>query len=304
MSAAVTLVFCRLVRSARVLRSVGVSLALLSFLGACRNEAKPKPKATSSVPQRIVSITITGDVLLDALKVDPSRIQAVSALADDSGIHEAAGCFPGKPRLGADLEKILSLAPDLVIVGSFHDPAFLKALRASGTPLLQLDDPSSIERVRRFLRDASARLGDARGGDSLARWMDSTLDVVKARSAKCASDTPSVLYWSDGYTAGDHNTVDELLAAAGARNLAARLGKHKATRLSTEELATTDPDWLLLSSWKHSGSVEFPEQARHLRAWRQGRVLRVPSKLLLSTSHRLALAADTLQKALHRGCEN
>ena len=100
----------------------------------------------------------------------------------------------------------------------------------------------------------------------------------------------------------DKNTVDELLTVAGAHNLAAQLGKHKATRISTEELATTDPDWLMLSSWKHAGSVPFPEQARTLRAYREGRILRIPSKLLLSTTHRLALAADTLQKALHRDC--
>lgn len=302
MSAAVTLVFCRSFRSVRILRSVGLCLALLSFLGACRKEPVPKP--VTAEPVRIVSITITGDVLLDALKIAPSRVQAVSGLADDSGIHEAAGCYPGKPRLGADLEKILALAPDLVIVGSFHDPAFLKALKSSGIDMLQLDDPSSIDRVRRFLREASARLGDARGGDSLARWMDSTLDAVRTRAAKCANDTPSVLYWSDGYTAGDQNTVDELLRVAGARNFAAGMGKHKATRISTEELAATTPDWLLLSSWKHRGSVEFPVQARHIQAWSQGRVLRIPSKLLLSTSHRLGLAADTLQKALHQGCDN
>jgi iron complex transport system substrate-binding protein len=274
---------------------------LFSFLlVGCRKEAAPV--AANPVPQRIVSITITGDVLLDALKIPPARIQAVSALADDQGIHEAAGCFPGKPRLGANLEKILALGPDLVIVGSFHDPAFLKALKGAGIPLLELDDPSSIDKVRLFLKSASRRLGAARGGDSLAAWMDSTLGVVRARVAGCKSDTPSVLYWSDGYTAGDKNTVDELLTVAGARNLAAQMGKHKSTRISTEELASTDPDWLMLSDWLHAGSVPFPEQARTLKAWRNGRVLRVPSKLLLSTSHRLALAADTLQKALHRDC--
>jgi len=303
MSAAVTLVFCVSNLAKRAVRSIGFVLVLLSFgLVSCSKE--PEAPKASKMPMRIVSITITGDVLLDALKIDPSRIQAVSALADDSGIHEAAGCFPGKPRLGANLEKILVLDPDLVIVGSFHDPAFLKALRSAGVPLLELDDPSSIDKVRLFLKGASARLGAARGGDSLARWMDSTLTAVRGRNARCATDTPSVLYWSDGYTAGDANTVNEILGVAGAVNLAARMGKHKATRISTEELASTEPDWLMLSDWRHKGSVEFPEQARRLRAWQGRKVLHVPSKLLLSTSHRLALAADTLQKALHRGCEN
>jgi iron complex transport system substrate-binding protein len=300
MSAAVTLVFCVKRSLSRPRKSISLALVLFLFLVGCNKEKAPAP--ASAVPQRIVSVTITGDVLLEALRIDPARIQAVSALADDSGIHEAAGCFPGKPRVGANLEKILALSPDLVVVGSFHDPAFLKALKEAAVPLLELDDPSSIDKVRIFLKNASSRLGEARGGDSLAAWMDSTLGAVRTRVAACKTDTPTVLYWSDGYTAGDKNTVDELLTVAGAHNLAAQLGKHKATRISTEELATTDPDWLMLSSWKHAGSVPFPEQARTLRAYREGRILRIPSKLLLSTTHRLALAADTLQKALHRGC--
>jgi len=284
-----------------LMRPLPIAAALLLSLGACK-KTDPAPAVTAPVPQRIVSITITGDVILDALQISPSRVQAVSALADDEGIHEAAHCFPGKPRMNANLEKILSLAPDLVIVGSFHDPAFLDALSKAGIPLLKLEDPSSIARVRDFLRTASIRLGAARKGDSLVAWMDSTLAAVRARNQACASDTPTVLYWSDGYTAGSQCTVDELFQAAGVRNLAAMQGRKKATRISTEDLASSEPDWLLLSNWSHQGEIPYPDQAKRQKAWKDGYVLKIPSKLLLSTSHRLALAADTLQKALHKDC--
>jgi iron complex transport system substrate-binding protein len=271
----------------------------LAMIG-CR---KQRPVVAPAVPQRIVSITVTGDVLLDALHIPPGRIQAVSALADDSGIHEAAGCFPGKPRLGANLEKILALRPDLVIVGSFHDPAFLQGLQEAGVPMLHLEDPSSIARVRDFLHVASARLGAAATGDSLVHWMDSTLSAVEARGRNCPSDTPSVLYWSDGYTAGTQCTLDELMRIAGVRNLGARIGRVRASRIATEDLAGLSPDWILLSDWHHQGEIPFPEQAKRLTAWKSGKIVHLPGKVLLSTSHRLALAADSLQKAFHRGCE-
>lgn len=283
------------------MRPLSIAAVLLLSLGACK-KTDPAPAVTAAVPQRIVSITITGDVILDALQISPSRVQAVSALADDEGIHEAAHCFPGKPRMNANLEKILSMAPDLVIVGSFHDPAFLDALGKAGIPLLKLEDPSSIARVRDFLRTASIRLGAAHKGDSLVAWMDSTLAAVRTRNQACASDTPTVLYWSDGYTAGSQCTVDELFQAAGVRNLAALQGRKKATRISTEDLASSEPDWLLLSNWSHQGEIPYPDQAKRQKAWKDGHVLKIPSKLLLSTSHRLALAADTLQKALHKDC--
>jgi len=281
------------------MRSLPLLVAFLVLAG-CHKQTSP---AAGGVPQRIVSITITGDVLLDALHIAPQRIQAVSALADDSGIHEAAGCFPGKPRLGANLEKILALRPDLVIVGSFHDPAFLQGLEDAGVPLLHLEDPSSIARVRDFLHTASTRLGAAATGDSLVHWMDSTLAAVEARNRSCPADTPSVLYWSDGYTAGTQCTLDELMHISGVRNLGARIGRVRASRIATEDLAGLSPDWILLSDWHHQGEITFPEQAKRLSAWKNGKIVHLSGKLLLSTSHRLALAADSLQKTFHRGCE-
>lgn len=273
-----------------------VLLLAAAWLSACGGRSAP-----SGPPRRIVSITITGDVLLGAL-VDSSRVLAVSALADDSGIHEQAGLFPGKPRLGADLERILALRPDLLLMGSFHDPAFLDATRRSGLRTLVLESPRSLAGVRAFVKRVADTLGEPARGDSLALWMDSVLADVAARAARCP-ERPRVLFWSDGFTAGDSSTVGELIERAGARNAAREAGIHGSQAIPVETVVRLSPDWILRGSWEQGGDGKpLPEAMAALPAVRAGHVAALPSKLLLSTSHRSALGAELLLATLHPEC--
>lgn len=269
------------------------------LLASCKTESV---KQQPSIPRRIVSVTITGDVLLQSL-VDSSRVLAVCALADDSGIHEAAGLFPGKPRIGADLEKILTLKPDLVLLGSFNDPDFVSAIRASGVPAEVLESPRSLARVRTFLKQVATRLGEPAKGDSLVRWMDSVLADVRAKAASC-QERPRVAYWSEGFTAGDSSTIHDLLLVAGARNAVAEKGLHGSSPLAVEDMVRLDPDWIVRTSWESGGTMkDLPAAFANLRAVKQGHVAIVPGRIILSTSHRSALGAQALFEALHpEGC--
>ncbi|MBK8800671.1 MAG: ABC transporter substrate-binding protein [Fibrobacteres bacterium] len=287
-------------RTARFL-SIQNMLALsgLVLSVGCGNPPAP---ARTDLPRRIVSVTITGDVVLQAL-VDSSRVLAVSALADDSGIHEAAGLFPAKPRVGPDLERIVSMRPDLVLLGSFHDPAFLHAIRQSGLPVEVLESPRSFEDVRGFLRRVSGRLGSGASGDSLVGWMDSTLNAAREKTRGCPGK-PRVLYWSDGYTAGDSSTVGEMLEWIGAKNAAAELGLTGSKPISVEDALRLAPDWVLRSGWEGMGGMKaFPQALQDLPAVRDGRVVVVPGKWLLSTSHRMAFGADSLARSLAGACK-
>lgn len=272
-------------------------IALALALAACSDRAS----RTVAKPSRIVSVTITGDVILQAL-VDSSRVQAVCGLADDSGIHEAAGLFPGKPRVGPDLERIVSLRPDLVLMGSFHDPAFRDGVRRSGLATEVLDDPNSLAKIREFLRRVSRRLGEGPRGDSLVGWMDSVLAVARSTAARCP-DHPRVLYWSDGFTAGDSSTIGDMFTLIGARNVASELGIHGSKAIGTEDVVRLSPDWILRTSWESGGGMKpLPTAFQDLPAVRAGRIVVLPGKLLLSTSHRSALAAVALARKLHPDC--
>jgi len=268
------------------------------FLVSCRKDPAHAPV---DIPHRIVSVTITGDVLLQSL-VDSSRVLAVCALADDSGIHEAAGLFPGKPRVGPDLEKILTLKPDLVLLGSFNDPNFVAAIRNAGVPAEVLDNPNSLPKIREFLHRVGTRLGATTKSDSIVAWMDSAVSDVKSRAARCP-ERPRVAYWSEGYTAGDSSTIHDLILAAGARNAVAETGIHGSAAIAIEDMVRLDPDWILRTSWEAGGQMKpLPEAFANLRAVKEGHIAVVPGRILLSTSHRAALGARAVFEALHGNC--
>src|SRR6185503_18149591 len=67
-------------------------------------------------PRRIVSTYLAADELLAAL-VDPARVVGVSAYVDDAATSNCHDVYPATlPRLRADPETIVALAPDLVCV--------------------------------------------------------------------------------------------------------------------------------------------------------------------------------------------
>ncbi len=280
---------------------MNLSTLFLVLAAMCVSSCRQISAKTKSVPHRIISVTITGDVYLQAL-VDSSRVLAVCALADDSGIHEAAGLFPGKPRIGPDLEKIISMRPDLVLIGSFHDQAFVDGIKKSGLDYEILDSPNSLDKIRSYLKKVAVRLGEPAKGDSLVRWMDSLLAEVKQHADRC-SDHPKTLYWSEGFTSGDSSTIGDLLQVAGVRNAAAEAGIHGSQTIAVEDVLRIQPDWILRSSWEGGTMKPLPSALADLAATKAGRIAVVSGKLLLSTSHRCALAADSLVRKLHPHCQ-
>ena len=73
--------------------------------------------------------------------------------------------------------------------------------------------------------------------------------------------------------------------------------------VSVENALRLSPDWILRSGWEAGGGMKpLPQAFEGLESVRSGRVVVVPGKWLLSTSHRLAFGADSLAKALAVAC--
>ena len=110
------------------------------------------------------------------------------------------------------------------------------------------------------------------------------------------------------YTAGKDTLFDELLTAAGGRNVAAEAGFSGHVPLSFEQVLSLDPDVLLYCGYRADARArslaEIASLAQHpalahLSAVRNGKVLTVPPRILMTTSHHVVLAARTLAALLH-----
>ena len=186
-------------------------------------------------------MNLCSDLLL--LQLAPrARIASVSHLA-----HEGAqALFPGRDagiaiNHGA-AEDIVNLKPDLILVGDTSTPMTRALARRVGARVVEVKSASSLAEARAIL----LRLGDdiaepARAAALVARF-DATLAGLAARPVR---RRPRVIAWSGGaFVPGAGSLIDDIIAKAGADNLAAQPGG-AGSAFDVEALIAAAPDALL-----------------------------------------------------------
>jgi iron complex transport system substrate-binding protein len=263
--------------------------AVLSTGGAPAGEA----------PRRVASLNLTADELLVEM-LPPGRLVAVTRWADDDDMSNVAGRVPASavrlPR--ADLERLVVLRPDLVVVSEYTDADFLHLLEKSGLRHHRLSGLETLPGIRAAILD----LGNAVGTPAAAARLAARFDAVLAELARRleGAKRPRVLYWADPHTAGAGTAIGSLIEAAGGANVAAELGLRGIVPLAGERAFAADPDAFLVTA----GSGAALALRRHpllsrTRAVREGRVVEIPNRLLVTLSGRAADAAWCLASRLH-----
>lgn len=207
--------------------------------------------AAADAPARVVSVNLCTDKLA-LLLAAPGQIVSVSRLAhddDSSAMAEAARAIPAN---GSGAEEVYLLQPDLVLAGTFTDPATVQMLRDLGIavelfePTRSLADvPPDLERMGRLLgRDAQAAAMIAGYERDLA-----ALQVDLEPRPRAA------LYYVNSYTAGDRSLAGDILRVAGFDNVAAETGLDWGGVLPLEQLVMLAPDVIIEGR-------DYPGQAR------------------------------------------
>jgi len=109
-----------------------------------------------------------------------------------------------------------------------------------------------------------------------------------------------MMYWSDPFTAGAGTAMGALIECGGARNVGAELGVEGLAPIGAERAFVADPDIVLVgqSPGAARALTEHP-LLRQLRAVREGKVVEIPTRLLMTLSHHAADACWFLAAALH-----
>ena len=102
-------------------------------------------------------------MLVEILPVE--RLVAVTAAADDVGTSNVVGRVPpGVARFRkADLERLVALAPDLVVVSEYTDPDFLYLLERSGLRYHRMEGDAQPGRQPRGASSVSEAVGPRPG---------------------------------------------------------------------------------------------------------------------------------------------
>jgi iron complex transport system substrate-binding protein len=206
-------------------------------------------------------------------------------------------------------ERVLALAPDLVLAHSWQNPETIASLRRAGVPVFVARVPVRWEEITRTL----AQLGTVLGEDERARTVLAELAerarTLRTRAAPFAH--LALLSYTNlgagGWTSGADTTADVLLGLAGVTNAAARAGLTGDVPADAERLLALAPDAFLVGqpdrSERSPPSAEFllaePALAS-LDAIRARRIVTLPPALFASASPELLTGAERLVAELER----
>jgi iron complex transport system substrate-binding protein len=269
-----------------------VAAALLAVGGSLAN-------AGEAVPRRVASMNLSADEILAEI-LPAERLVGVTRFADEPGTSNILGRIP--PSVvrfqKADMERLVALAPDLVVVSEYTDADFLKLVERSGMRWHRMQGLNSIAGVRQAIVDLGRAVGAEKAALGLAERYDATLAELARRVA--GAKRPRVMYWSGEMTAGADTAIGALIEAAGARNVGREMGVSGIAPPGAERAFVADPEVILVSSWPGTlEAVKTHPLLSQLRAVREGRIVVLPNERLIALSQYTADACWDLAALLH-----
>lgn len=201
----------------------------------------------------------------------------------------------GAGQTMVNVEKVVSLEPDLVLAPDIISNETVGKLRDAGLTVYKFRSPESIEGVAAKTRLTGTLTGECEGAAATADEMASRLATVE--DAVAGADRPRVLYVFFGYTAGEGTFIDEIITTAGGTNVAAEAGITGFAKISDEVVVEQDPEWILVND----GATSLPanEAYNGTTAVEEDQIVVVREPYISQPAPRMLESVVTLTKALH-----
>jgi len=219
--------------------------------------------------------------------------------------------FPAEAKLiprvgsyvGLDLEKIVSLKPDLCIAIKDGNPKqVVDRLESFGIPVYAVD-PRNLDSVMETILSIGGLLGADKRADILVKNMRSRIKHV-AELVAATSHRPGVFFQIGAapvVSVGTRTYIHELIMLAGGMNVTS--GETPYPRFSREQLIALSPDVVIITSMTRSDAFEqvlaewnkWPQ----IQAVRNKQIYMADSDLFDRPSPRLVDGLEALVKLIH-----
>lgn len=253
-------------------------------------EAAGSAPARAQAPARVVSMNLCTDQLA-LLLAAPGQLVSVSHLAADPRASALAGAAAALPANRGLAEQIFLMRPDLVLAGSFSNPATVDLLRRLGVRVERFAPETGMEDIRAAITRMGALLGrQAEAAAMLARF---DADLARLEAAAPARRPRAALYDANGWTSGDASLAGQILRLAGFDNVAEAAGLHEGGMLPLERLVMAEPE-LVVSAARRPAASRAEEVLDHpaLAALAPGRHVTTGADWVCGTPFVLRAAAD------------
>jgi iron complex transport system substrate-binding protein len=271
-------------------------------------EPEESPTAAIPAPQRIISLVPAATEMLFAIGAG-SRVVAVSSF--DRYPREVRAL----PRVGAlldpDLERIIELAPDLVVV--YATQADLREqLTQLGIPIFVYSH-AGLEDILATIERLGTRVGSAAGAEEAVSDLQARLESVEStvktnprpRTMLVFEREPSAVRGI--YASGGVGFLNDILQVAGGENVFAGV-RRESLQATAEMILAAAPDVIIELEPEGTAAADRVRQAR--QAWQAlpavpavaaGRVYVLVGDQFVVAGPRVADAAEQIARALHPG---
>jgi iron complex transport system substrate-binding protein len=267
-----------------------VSVVLALILATAAGPAKPA---------RVASLNLAADEVLVEL-VPPERLVGVTSWGDDPDSSNVAGRLPaGAVRFPkADIERLVALRPDVVVVSEYTDADAQRLLERSGLRTHRMEGLGTLAGIRAAILRLGEVVGEPAAAQRLVASYDAKLAAVAARLT--GARRPRVLYWANPHTAGGDTTIGSLIECGGGSNVGRELGLVGIQPVGAERAFVAAPEVVLVGGVAGAAeAVTGHPLLAQLAAVREGRLVVMPTRLLVALSQHAATSCEWLAGRLH-----
>jgi iron complex transport system substrate-binding protein len=253
------------------------------------------PRATYT---RIASLSTIADQLLLEL-CEPDRVVAFTAYSARSSTKSFR--FQGKPTLEGtgDLEKVLTLRPDLVLVSRIGDPRSFERMREAGLLVYDLGEMHGLRTLIPNIHEVAAIVGHPERGDRFAEELISQMAAVGADLPPSSRKRGLYLsvYGGRLYGGSVGTSYHDVLTSAGL--VEAAEGYRDWPEYSAEAILSADPDVIVTNVGMRPRICEHAGLSSLRACAAADRIVALDNALLGDPGPAMLDAAGTLRVAVY-----
>jgi cobalamin transport system substrate-binding protein len=258
--------------------------------------------AIDGIPQRIISLSPSNTEIAFALGLDN---QIIGVTTYDNYPPAALSKPQVSEYSSVDVEKIVSLQPDLVLADSIQKNDAVPALEKLGVKVLVLS-PDTIDGIYRDIELVGQVTGKTPEANALVASLQKRVSAVTSLTAQSAgTSSPRVLYvtWHDPiWTAGGNTIINDLIDMAGGTNIAADLDGY--ITITLEQVIERNPQIILVmtSMGDQDTSLNYIKTEPRLQATdalKNNQLYLVDADIFGRTTPRIVDGLEQLAKIIH-----
>ncbi len=306
-----------------------IAVLSLSFISCNKTETNPKdnvieqendiPDASADLPtrdpagneilvprnvNRIISMAPSITEIIVDLGIGDKIIAVDKYAKGISGLREGIAEFD---MMAPDVEKMMSLKPDMVFTTGMSDPDGkkepFKALKDAGVCVVVIPTSNSIEAIKEDIRFIAESTGTLVKGKEIINNMESEIDKI-AQIGKTVQEKKMV-YFEIGaapsiYSFGSGVFLNEIIELVGAKNAFA--DQESWISVSNEAVVSKNPDIILTNVNYIENPVSEIKTRKgweNMRAVKNGEVFQISNSASSLPNHNIVKAMKEIAKAIY-----